>query len=427
VSDVVIRAEKLSKRYRLSQSQHSATLRDEIAHTFALPRRFFSHHPTGNDKTDPWLWALRDVEFAINDGEAVGVIGRNGAGKSTLLKILARITMPTAGFAHIRGRIGSLIEIGTGFHPELSGRENIFLNGAILGMKHREIQRQFDEIVAFAEVEKFLDTPVKHYSSGMYLRLAFAVAAHLNPEILLVDEVLAVGDAEFQKKCLGKMSDVTQSGRTVLFVSHNMGAVNRLCTRTLWLDQGKLVMDGPTDQVIAQYLTSKAGARGAVEWQHGIANDGVDELEIYSVRLVNSAGQVASNFDVQKSFTVEIRYRINKALPYCRVGVLLGTYDGTLLFETYDADDEKNLGRRHPGDYIVSCQIPADLLNPGNYIISINAGMPNIKNLAFLEGVLVFSIEDTGAVGSPLHSKRGGVIRPKLNWNCIEVNNVALA
>jgi lipopolysaccharide transport system ATP-binding protein len=261
MSDVVIRAERLSKLYRIGQREKFTTLRDVISRTFTAPfRRWFknnqneiipNHQPLTSDN---YIWALKDVSFEVKQGEVVGIIGRNGAGKSTLLKILARITEPTEGYAEVRGRVGSLLEVGTGFHPELTGRENIYLSGAVLGMKKREIDRKFDEIVSFAEMEKFIDTPVKYYSSGMYVRLAFAVAAHLDPEILLVDEVLAVGDAAFQKKCLGKMGDVAKEGRTVLFVSHNMAAIENLCTRAFLLDNGRIIYSGDTRFVIQTYL-----------------------------------------------------------------------------------------------------------------------------------------------------------------------------
>ena len=253
MSDVAIRVENLSKLYTLGKRERYRTLRDTLTDALAAPFRRLRNGASPETEAET-LWALKDVSFEVKHGEVLGVIGRNGAGKSTLLKILSRITEPTGGRAEIHGRVGSLLEVGTGFHPELTGRENIFLNGAILGMKKAEILRKFDEIVAFAEVEKFIDTPVKHYSSGMYVRLAFAVAAHLEPEILIVDEVLAVGDAEFQKKCLGKMGDVAAEGRTVLFVSHNMGAVTSLCTRVVCLANGTVIGNGEPRQVIQEYL-----------------------------------------------------------------------------------------------------------------------------------------------------------------------------
>jgi lipopolysaccharide transport system ATP-binding protein len=423
MSNVSIRAEHLSKFYRLGSRSNYKTLRDRLTNlaSATLQKLQNRRSTTSEQSREDSIWALKDVSFEIASGEVIGIIGRNGAGKSTLLKILSRITEPTEGCAEIHGRVGSLLEVGTGFHPELTGRENIYLNGAILGMRKNEIVRRFDEIVAFAEVEKFLDTPVKHYSSGMYVRLAFAVAAHMEPEILLVDEVLAVGDAAFQKKCLGKMGNVAQEGRTVLFVSHNMGAINRLCQRVLWLEQGKLIEQGATDQMIARYLTSNTSNQGEMIWEQGIANPGITEIKIFSMRALSAEGVVTANLDVRKSFSIEIRYKIFQAIAYCRVGFLLSTFEGTLLFEAYDADDERNEGRREPGEYRVRCELPAHLLNPGRYIVSINAGIPNIKNLVFLEGVLALDVEDTGAVGSSMHTRRNGIIRPKLNWQLEEI------
>jgi len=258
MSGVAIRIEGLSKKFRIGTHEKYRTLRDAMSHAFVTPFRRVASVIRGEaaGSTDEEIWALRDVSLEIRQGEVVGVIGRNGAGKSTLLKVLSRITEPTLGRVCLKGRVGSLLEVGTGFHPELTGRENVYLNGAMLGMRHAEIDSKFDEIVAFAELEKFLDTAVKHYSSGMYMRLAFAVAAHLETEILLVDEVLAVGDAAFQKKCLGKMGDVAKHGRTVLFVSHNMGAIMQLCPKSFALQQGQLVSQGPSKEIVQQYLSS---------------------------------------------------------------------------------------------------------------------------------------------------------------------------
>ena len=245
--EAVIHAEGLGKRYRVGERERYFALRDVLARAFTAPFK------RNGKRAEDYLWALRDISFDVHQGEVVGLIGRNGAGKTTLLKVLSRITWPTAGFAEVRGLVGSLLEVGTGFHPELTGRENIYLNGAVLGMKKSDIQRKFDEIVAFSEVERFLDTPLKHYSSGMQVRLAFAVAAHLEPEVLLVDEVLAVGDLQFQKKCLGKMEEVSKSGRTILFVSHQMNQIRRLCERVLWIDSGQIREQGATGEVIAAY------------------------------------------------------------------------------------------------------------------------------------------------------------------------------
>ncbi len=418
----VIKAENLGKKYIIGhqKQRYGATLRDTMAHTARGIWQRMRHPLSPNRESIDLeeLWALKDVNFEVQQGERLGIIGPNGAGKSTLLKILSRITEPTTGRVRIKGRVSSLLEVGTGFHPELTGRENVFLNGAILGMTKQEIKKKFDEIVAFAELEKFLDTPVKRYSSGMFVRLAFAVAAHLEPEILIVDEVLAVGDASFQKKCLGKMQNVAKQGRTILFVSHNMAAITRLCQRVCCLDTGQLCIDGPTEQVVSHYLTSSAALDGQCIWDKGIANRGVDELIIRAVCLKTGNDEVAGRLDSRIPFCVEIEYEILKSLPFCRVGILLTTVDGIPVFEAYDTDKEEYAGPRKSGTFISRCKIPANLLNPGRFIISVNAGIPNNKNLAFIEGALTFDIEDIGAVGSHMHSKRKGIIRPRLEWNC---------
>jgi len=308
MSDTAIRVEKLSKRYRLGARRGGyKTLRDTLTDAVMTPfRAFGTASPRNGDPAGETFWALKDVCFEVGKGEVIGVIGRNGAGKSTLLKILSRITEPTEGYADIRGRIGSLLEVGTGFHPELTGRENIYLNGAILGMRRAEIERKFDEIVAFAEVEKFIDTPVKHYSSGMYLRLAFAVAAHLDPEILLVDEVLAVGDAAFQKKCLGKMGDVVHQGRTVLFVSHDMTAISQLASRCLLLDTGEVAFLGETDDAIREYTGRQVAGGADLALRKDRQGDGV--IKIQRASFINSRGEMASSIGSGEPVTIEVQY-----------------------------------------------------------------------------------------------------------------------
>jgi lipopolysaccharide transport system ATP-binding protein len=312
-----IRVEDLSKKYRLGQKRGGyKTLRDTLTDAVMTPFRAFGASTSRNGKSPDHdgaeisaggtFWALKDVAFEVGKGEVMGVIGRNGAGKSTLLKILSRITEPTHGFADVRGRIGSLLEVGTGFHPELTGRENIYLNGAILGMRRAEIEGKFDEIVAFAEVEKFIDTPVKHYSSGMYLRLAFAVAAHLDPEILLVDEVLAVGDAAFQKKCLGKMGDVVQQGRTVLFVSHDMTAISQLASRCLLLDLGQVAFLGETDQAIREYTRRQMAGDADLAQRKDRQGDGV--ITMRSARFINARGETVSVIGSGEPITIEVEY-----------------------------------------------------------------------------------------------------------------------
>jgi lipopolysaccharide transport system ATP-binding protein len=416
MSEFAIQVERLGKCYRLGRSAQGSpryeTLRDTLAGSV---QQIFQPNGSAKGKESDF-WALQDVTFDVAPGDVLGIIGRNGAGKSTLLKILSRITEPTTGKIHIKGRVASLLEVGTGFHPELTGRENTFLNGAILGMSRAEIRSKFDEIVAFAEIEDFLDTPVKRYSSGMYVRLAFAVAAHLEPEILVVDEVLAVGDAEFQKKCLGKMQDVSRGGRTVLFVSHNMGAVSRLCNHALWLDRGKLMLRAGTSDVIAKYLTSNTESGGSCEWPEGVANAGVTELKLFAVRILNESAQTSAGLDATKPFSIEICYTIYQRLPYLRVGFSLSAVDGTVIFETQDADHPQYTGKREPGKYVMRCEIPGELLMPGRYIISVNAGIPDVKNLVYIPGLLAFDVEDTYDSGSRMFQNREGVVRPRLNW-----------
>jgi homopolymeric O-antigen transport system ATP-binding protein len=419
MSGVAIRINRLGKLYRLGTSQQRyRTLRDGLVAAIGNPVRrlrelkYLKRVPSATNDID-LIWALKDVSLEIKEGEVVGVIGRNGAGKSTLLKVLSHITEPTEGRAELHGRVGSLLEVGAGFHPELSGRENIYLNGAILGMRRAEIDRKFDEIVSFAEIEKFLDTPIKRYSSGMYVRLAFAVAAHLESEILLVDEVLAVGDIDFQRRCLGKMGDVARSGRTVLFVSHNMGAISRLCERTFWIDAGRLKLNGKTSEVVSRYVTSGSTVTGQCVWKEGFANPGVSELVVWAVRILNGDGRIASMLSVCDPFWVEISYSVLKRLTFCRVGVIFSSFQGTKVFEVYDTDDERYAGPREPGSYTSKCRIPGNLLNPGRFILSVNAGIPDVRNLAFIEHVLFFEVEDTGTL---MYGKRVGVIRPDLQW-----------
>jgi lipopolysaccharide transport system ATP-binding protein len=419
MSEIAIRAENLSKQFQIGALTNNRNFREAIIDGFKSPfrrvDRIFRGQATGGAVNDT-IWALKEVSFEIKQGEVVGIIGRNGAGKSTLLKILSRITEPTKGFADIQGRVGSMLEVGTGFHAELTGRENIYLNGAILGMKRADIRQKFDEIVAFSEVEKFIDTPVKHYSSGMYLRLAFAVAAYLESEVLLVDEVLAVGDTTFQRKCIEKIDKTAEGGRTVLFVSHNMGSINRLCRRAVWLDEGKVHLSGQTEEVVSKYLTQDSVIEGEHIWTDGISNFGERALKIYSVSIRNAAGQVTTQLDIRKPIQIEICYWVNERLPSCRIGFIISTIHGQSVFETYDSDDERYGGYRQPAYYRAKCTIPGDYFNAERYILSINAGIPNIRNLAYLEGVLCFDIEDTGAVGSLISPKRSGVTRPKLNW-----------
>lgn len=359
MGDTAIRVEGLSKKYSIGvQHRKFPTLRDQIARTAQASmdqaKALFSRRKAGEqNETD--LWALRNVTFNVKQGDVVGVIGRNGSGKSTLLKVLSRITEPTEGFAEIAGRVGSLLEVGTGFHPELTGRENIFLNGAILGMRRTEIAAKFDEIVAFAETERFLDTPVKHYSTGMFMRLAFAVAAHLNPEILLVDEVLAVGDAQFQKKCLGKMGNVAKEGRTVLFVSHNMPAVQSLCNRCVYLQGGKLQVAGTLQEGIQMY-------------HQGIQDDSEIDTKSKEVAMLNLRVNGDSTPTVYAGAPLEFEFELtlNVRAAGLRLFVILENSQGVTVLHSVKSERELT-AMREPGKYSVSVRVPALWLTPGMY------------------------------------------------------------
>ncbi|RMF29403.1 MAG: ATP-binding cassette domain-containing protein, partial [Chloroflexi bacterium] len=349
-----------------------------------------------------------------------GIIGRNGAGKSTLLKVLSRITEPTEGYAEIHGRVGSLLEVGTGFHNELTGRENIYLNGAILGMKRAEIDRKFDEIVAFAEVEKFIDTPVKHYSSGMYLRLAFAVAAHLEPEILLVDEVLAVGDARFQRKCLNKMEEVGQEGRTVLFVSHSMPSITRLCERVILLDEGRIIADGPAHQVVSAYLNSGLGTTAAREWPDLAKAPGDDVVRLRAVRVRTEDGRVTDAVDIRQAVGIEMEYEVLRPghllMPYYNVF----NQDGVKLFTAIDQDPPWRRRPRPPGRYVSTAWIPGNFLAEGTLFIgpAMRTKEPMIRHF-LVRDAIAFQVVDSmdgDSVRGDWVGDLGGVIRPSLKW-----------
>jgi lipopolysaccharide transport system ATP-binding protein len=386
------------------------TLRESLARLW--PRR--SRPEVANDAGT--IWALRGVGFEIAPGEVVGMIGHNGAGKSTLLKILSRITEPTEGFAEIEGRVGSLLDVGTGFHPELTGRENIYLNGAILGMKRAEIERRFDEIVSFAETEAFLDTPVKWYSSGMYMRLAFAVAAHLEPDILIIDEVLVVGDAAFQKKGLGKVGDFAKQGRTVLFVSHNLGAVRSLCSRTMVFNSGHVVFDGATENAIAFYLANTAARVGDNEGRVTFGPDsfGQSDLALHEIRLHDSMGQVRGLFDAADSIRVEIDYEVKARLRGARTTLQISTQEGEQAFVSTDhlARDPEQL----PGRYRTACTIPGGLLNQRMYLVGITFEIPGIRQIVPRQEQLAFMVSGGGNHGSTFPEDWPGVVCPLLEW-----------
>ena len=394
MSDVAIRVENLGKLYKIGKRERYYTLRDSLADFFTRPFRRRNGGSLAETNGEDQFWALKDVSLEIKRGEVVGIIGRNGAGKTTLLKILSRITEPTTGRAEIYGRVGSLLEVGTGFHPELTGRENIYLNAAILGMKKAEIARKFDEIVAFAEVEKFLDTPVKHYSSGMYVRLAFAVAAHLEPEILLVDEVLAVGDAAFQKKCLGKMSDVAQEGRTVLFVSHNLGAVNQLCNTSLILDKGNLILKGDTNLVISNYfnLNKSNYDISLVDKLNSPDRKNIGNGKIINFEIKNKDGKYSSNIGIGDTLSMIITAELQQNFSKLIAGIEIKSNIGIPILNLRTDSLGISFGPFKDGDVVkFYFDIPSFPLYPGNYIIEPWFGEYNGKRIDhFHEGISIF-------------------------------------
>lgn len=420
MSNTVIAVEHLSKSFRLGVTG-TGTFYGDLNRWWARrrgkpdPYLKIDENKRGGH-SGPTIFALKDIDFAVEHGKAVGIIGRNGAGKSTLLKILSRVTAPTSGAVRIKGRLASLLEVGTGFHPELTGRENIFLNGAILGMRRAEVTRKFDEIVDFSGVEQFIDTPVKRYSSGMYVRLAFAVAAHLEPEILVVDEVLAVGDVQFQKKCLGKMSDVVGEGRTVLFVSHNMGIVRSLCSQTILLVDGKMARYDSTEDVIHDYLAaaSQDVSGGERSWNLDNAPGG-DELRLCRVRLLGSEGKPQNVFDVEQPVKVEITYRLLKTLGGYRFILHLINQEGITVLASTD-HRQRGANMVAPGHYKVQCDISPRLLNRGAYRVIISCGIPNVKQLVRGEESLTFTVEGGGTHGSFFPENWPGVVAPELKW-----------
>lgn len=416
MTQTAIRVENIGKQYRLGQLVTTyRTLRETITE-----RVKFAKPAEDRENTLPnSIWALRNVTFNVHQGQVLGVVGRNGAGKSTLLKILSRVTEPTEGKAEIHGRVGSLLEVGTGFHPELTGRENIFLNGAILGMHKTEIESKFDEIVNFAEVEQFIDTPVKRYSSGMYLRLAFAVAAHLEPEILVVDEVLAVGDAEFQRKCLGKMSDVAKQGRTVMFVSHNMSAILRLTEETLVIDHGQLLLRAPTQEAVDFYLSRGLTQEGQRQWLADEIPAKAAPFKPVALRLLDKKWHVIDTVRSTEDFHIEFEYDLAKAIKGLRVGIYLITARGEFVFTSFDTDEADAFNaydQRSAGRYISRVKIPGNLLNSGRFVVGINASSYRIKTYFHDEQALAFNVDASGAPGTHWPEPRMGPVRPALKW-----------
>jgi len=417
----IISVRNLSKKYIIGENIHgrgARTFRD----IFDYKTKRLFRRDVKRSKEDTTLWALKDVSFDVDQGEVVGIIGRNGAGKSTLLKILSRITEPTEGEVIMRGRVASLLEVGTGFNAELTGRENIFLNGSILGMKKKEIRQKFDEIVAFAEIEKFIDTPVKRYSSGMYVRLAFAVAAHLEPEILLVDEVLAVGDAAFQKKCLGKMSDVAKEGRTVLFVSHNMAAVNRLCQRGFLVNSGRISMDTLVSEVTNKYLQSDSGTMAERTWRDPQSAPGDDVARLKAVRVLSSEGKISDAVDIRYPVTIEMEYWNLKPSAHLSAAFSFLDSQGTILFVSPDCMEPLWGSKPRPvGLFRARCVIPGNFLGEGLVTIwpEVSTRYP-LYQIHFLDRDSVgFQVIDTGEPGSVRGSWGRtvlGVVRPILQW-----------
>lgn len=418
----IIEVYNLSKKYQITHHKGQmtyVTLYDELINIFKNPFNLLS----GQKES---IWALKDVSFSVKPGEVLGIIGPNGAGKSTLLKVLTRITPPTRGGAVIRGRMGSLLDVGTGFHPELSGRENIYLNGAILGMKKKEIDRKFNEIVEFAGIRKFLDTPLKRYSSGMYIRLAFSVAAHLETDILLVDEVLAVGDLEFQKRCLGKMREMTYEKKTVIFVSHNMVTMTNLCPRTILLDSGKIVMDGPSSKVIKHYMGSRESNVSKVIWKDPVLAPGNEVVKLHGVRILSENGESISEVDIQKDVLIELSYwnfkEGAKLLSSIHLidsqGVtVLVTFNGPSASLTFDPWYDK---ARPKGLFRSVCRIPGNLLEEGLYSISalIAGRSVTIVKHVFQKNVVSFKVVSTKAVREEYNSLGGiGTVRPRLAWS----------
>ena len=417
--NLAIRVRNLGKKYKLGGPQEKyLTLRDAMVNTMKAPFKRFHPAPPSEE-----FWALKDVSFDVEQGEVVGIIGRNGAGKSTLLKILSRITTPTKGMVELHGRVGALLEVGTGFHPEMTGRENIFLNGSILGMKKTEIEQKFDEIVKFAEIDKFIDTPVKRYSSGMYVRLAFAVAAHLEPEILVVDEVLAVGDAGFQKKCLGKMGDIGREGRTVLLVSHNMPSIVNLCQRAILLNAGLAVTDGPACEVVQHYLAKARSAGGEAAWPDLDKAPGNNLVRLHAVRIFQE-GQKGPTADVEisKEILLQITYRNLKEGALLYVAIILFDHMMTLVFSSSNGKsislcDDPWFGRPLPAGYYQSiCRIPANFLNEGMYSVTVIVGKGVSETQVKEDNVISFHVHDTGEMRKVFYGGWLGVVRPKLPW-----------
>jgi len=433
MSDIAVKVDGVSKLYRLGLKEQTnenlgGAFLDAITSPLKNYRKYRSLYrfddvdPDDGNREGPGgiLWALRGASFEVRRGEVVGIIGTNGAGKSTLLKVLSRITLPTRGRVEIHGRVSSLLEVGTGFHPELTGRENVYLNGTILGMRKKEIDAKFDQIIDFSGVEKFLDTPVKRYSSGMRVRLAFAVAAHLEPEILIIDEVLAVGDAEFQQKCLSKMEDVGKEGRTVLFVSHNMPAVTRLCPRAILLDQGKVLQDGPVDEVVGAYLHAGTGMMAKREWNDLSQAPGDETVRLRAVRVKGHDGEVRDGLDIRQPIGLEMEFEVLQEGHYLMPFYTLSNDQNVKVFSTIDQSAEWRDRRRPEGRFTTTAWIPGNLLTEGTYYVRAAMRTNDRKRRPFNErDIVAFNVLDTIEGDSARGNWAGrlsGVVRPMLDW-----------
>jgi len=434
MSSTIIEVKNLSKRYRIGAREKGyKTFREAIINGITAPIRNFGRLrklTRFDENSDDTIWALDDVSFNVKDCEVIGIIGRNGSGKSTLLKILSKITNPTSGEVKIFGRVSCLLEIGTGFHPELTGRENIYLNGAILGMRRKEINRKLDEIVDFAEIEKFIDTPAKRYSSGMYVRLAFAVAAHLDPDILLVDEVLAVGDVAFQKKCLGKMESAGKEGRTVVLVSHNMASIINTCQRAILIDSGHVVADGKAKEVIQQYLAIASSLSGEIVWPDIETAPGNDLVRLGAVRILQDGiGTPTGDMDISKEILIQIEYRVLQEGPRLCTALWLHDQMGVNVLASGNANyisltKDPWYGKPHPRGLFQSvCRIPANFLNDGRYsITAIVAKVPNDDQI-FEKNVVSFDVQDIGEMRKEHYVGVWlGVVRPKLTWKTEKIS-----
>jgi len=416
----IIRVQDLAKEYKVGNLRSAyGTLRETLSQ--AAQNSLQRLQGRSNDQNVKSVWALDGVHLDIKPGEKFGIIGDNGAGKSTLLKILSRITLPTRGRVELYGRVASLLEVGTGFHPELTGRENIYLNGAILGMRHHEMARKFDEIVEFAEMEEFLDMPVKRYSSGMYTRLAFAVAAYLEPEILIVDEVLAVGDMRFQKKCLGKMQDVSSEGRTVIFVSHNMTAVQKLCNRAIWLNKGKIVEQGHVSAVVSSYSQAASQAQQECVWNELSVAPGNDQVRLHKTAVRPQSDRVGA-LTVDTPFVFDFEFWNLKPNSFLNLSVAVYNEEEVAVFSSGPTREVGWHGKPFPlGLFRSQCEVPGGLLNSGRYRVDVFVVKDQSVPIFTYNNALTFELYDSPDARGPLHGKILGVIRPKLEWHTVLV------